>query len=353
MKKKLAIQNYFFLILLILLGCGTEDNEESYDPEKHQILFEKVMGQIAYNNPDYLIVGRPCTFEIRLSKNREINIKKDFEGKGSIKVDTLELTSRVRVKLISSDDVIIEPIEPEEQALDNESFTIWTWNVIAQSVGTKNFKVRIGLANIDKIDPSLPKFVPGKSFDITTKANLSYSVGNFIKTNWQWIISTLLLPIFIFFLNNFIRKNKVLDEAKIKAKTPSGKELILASIWKRFLAFAIDINLLVLLSSFTFVLYINIYPVSSNLVFIMFFGILTSLYFIIFAGLTGRSIGKYAMNLKIISRSGNNLNLLNIMIRELIRWPSFLAFGFLWHIGNRYNMEAWDRLANTIVIEAE
>lgn len=346
-------RKYLIIVILILTGCSSSHRpDDDYNTEKHKILSDKVIGQIAYNNPDYLIVGKPSTFEVRLSRNRMINIKKDFEGEGYIIDDTLELTNRVRVKLISNDDVIIEPIEPEEQAIDNESFTIWTWKVIAQSAGIKSLKIKIGLANIDKIDPSLPRFVPGKSFEISTRANLPYSIWKFIKSYWQWIISTLLIPLFLYFFNTFIKRNNTLDESRIKAKTPSGEEVIIASIWKRFLAFMIDINLLILLFSLIFVLYMNIYPESYNLSFILYFWLLSFLYFVLFSSLSGRSIGKFAMNLKIISLTGQKANLLNIMIRELIRWPSFLVFGFLWHIGNKLNMEAWDRLSKTIVIES-
>jgi hypothetical protein len=137
---------YLIIVFLILTGCERPASEyDNDDTERHEILARKVIGQIAYNTPEYLKVGVPSTIEVRLSRNREINIETDFEGEGHIKVDTLELTNRVMVKLVSNDDVIIEPIEPEEQVLDNESFTIWTWKVVAQSSGIKNIKIKIGL----------------------------------------------------------------------------------------------------------------------------------------------------------------------------------------------------------------
>lgn len=96
----------------------------------------------------------------------------------------------------------------------------------------------------------------------------------------------------------------------------------------------------------------NLYPESYDLLFILNFGVLSFIYFVLFSSLSGRSIGKLAMNLKVISINGEKASIFNLMIRELVRWPSFLVFGFLWHIGNKLNMEAWDRLSKTIVIES-
>ena len=337
----------------MLIGCGGESYDELYNPEEHVALTKKVIGQIAYNNPEYLVVGIPSTFEVRLSRNRKIDLEKDFEREGHIKIDTLLLTNRVRVKLVSTDDLIIEPIEPEEQALDNESFTVWTWQVIAKNSGIKNIEIKIGLANIDKIDPSLPQFIPGKSFEITTKTNLPFTIGQFVKSNWQWIISTLLIPILIYFFNAFMRRNNPLDESKIKAITPSGNEVVIASIWKRFFAFIVDVNMLLILFSLIFVLYMNLYPESYSLLFILNFWPLSFMYFVLFSSFSGKSIGKFAMNLKVISIENNKASLFKIIIRELIKLPSFLVFGFLWHIGNKLNMEAWDRVSKTIVIELD
>ena len=343
---------YLIIVLLIVTGCESRETPESFYEDRHEILARKVIGRIAYNNPEFLTVGVPSTFEVRLSRNREINIEKDFEGEGHVKVDTLKLTNRVRVKLVSNDDVIIEPIEPEEQAIDKESFTIWTWKVVAQSSGKKNIKIKIGLANIDEIDPSLPQFVPGKIFEIYTKANLPYTISNFVKSNWQWVISTLLIPVLIYFYNTLINRNNPINESRIKAKMPSGNEVIIASIWKRFLAFIIDVNLLVILFTLTFILHLNLYSETYHLLFILNFGVLSLIYFVLFSSLSGRSIGKFAMNLKVISITGGKASLFNLIIRELVRWPSFLVFGFLWHIGNKLNMEAWDILSKTIVIES-
>lgn len=157
------------------------------------------IGKIAYNSPDYLTVGKASIIEVRISQDINATITEDFEGTGEIIEDRVRVTNRVRVKLISTDDVDIVPIEPEEQAVEAISYTLWTWSVTPQSKGVKTLKIRIGIANIDPDDPKLTKYVPGDSFELSAKSNLRYTFGKFWNSNWKWLFSTILVPIFFYY----------------------------------------------------------------------------------------------------------------------------------------------------------
>lgn len=345
-----------FLFLVLFAGkCGGPGHSSKKRAvEKHKNLSKKVIGKIAYNNPEYLVVGKPSIIEVRLSRNMLINLKKDFEGKGEIIIDQLRITNRVRVKLVCTDDVFIEAIEPEEQALDDDSFTLWTWKVVPQSAGMKIIKIRVGLANLDRIDSSLPKFIPGKSFEVSVKANLPYTLKKFVKSYWQWMITTFFAPLFIYFFNLIFKKSNPTKNKRRKIKTADGKKVVLAPIWKRFLALLIDVNLLCLISYLLIRIFINIFPGEYGLLFMFsFFSLLSYLYFVMVTVLTKKSLGKFAMNIKVISSTGNKLTIYNILVRELSRWLSLPFMGFLWYEGNLLNQEAWDMFGKTYVIESK
>lgn len=108
MLKKLI---YLPIVLFLFAGCGSLSKSEMKElhysigdsPDKAQPYAEKtlpemekaltdlekslsmkVIGQIAYNNPDYLVVGKPAIIEARLSRNKAYDLTKDFQGKGAI-----------------------------------------------------------------------------------------------------------------------------------------------------------------------------------------------------------------------------------------------------------------------------
>lgn len=322
-------------------------------PDLEKSLSMKVIGQIAYNNPDYLVVGKSAIIEARFSRNKKYILTKNFEGKGAIKVDSLELTNRLKVKLVAMEsDLLIVPVEPEEQPLEDDSFTLWTWKVVAQTAGIKRFRISIGLGNIDPSNPSLYKYVPGKSFEISAKANLPFTIGQFVKSYWQWIISTILIPLLVYLFNTFIRQNDKIEDNRIRATGPSGEEIIVASIWKRFIAFAIDVNILLLMFVLIFALYKNLSPGDFDLTYLWYFLAIYLLYFVFLTYFLGKTIGKIALNLQVVSMTDQKAGFLSILLREAVRLPSCLAFGFLWFLGNQLNRVAWDRLAKTVVLEA-
>lgn len=343
------------LAFLLLAGCDAYEREEYrvQDDGRHQYLNENVIGNIAFNNPEYLTVGEPSIIEVRLTRNREINIDSDFLGTGDVTVDSLELTRRVRVQLVSiHDDLIIESRGEEEQALDDESFTVWTWAVTAQSAGMKKMEIMIGIANVNDLDPTLPRFMPSRSFEINVKANLRYSVLNFLKSYWQWLLSTILIPLLMWTVNIKLKRDNQEIGARTTAKTPSGETVVIARMWKRVFAFVIDMNFLVVVLVVVFLLYRNL-VVGRDVfgLYLLLPIVLSFLYFILLEHFFGTTLGKKVFYMKVVSDNGLKPSFLQIAIRELLRWPSCFTLGFLWHYGNKLNKVAWDRAAKTVVIE--
>ncbi|MCK9641317.1 MAG: RDD family protein [Prolixibacteraceae bacterium] len=377
MLKKLT---YLLIALTLLAGCGSSSQSEMKElrysigdspdmtqpkaekampemdkaqPDIEKSLSAKVIGQIAYNNPDYLVVGKPAIIEARLSRNKTYNLTKDFQGTGTIKIDSLELTNRVKVKLVAMEsDMLIDAVEPEEQALEDETFTLWTWKVVAKTAGVKRLRIVIGLANVDPTNPTLTRYVPGKSFEISAKANLPFTIGQFVKSYWQWILSTIMIPLLVYLFNTFIRQNTKIEDNRIRATGPSGEEIIVASIWKRFIAFAIDVNILLLLFVLIFALYKNLSPGDFDLTYLWYFLVVYLLYFVLLTYFMGKTIGKIALNLQVVSMTDQKAGFFSILLREAVRLPSCFAFGFLWFLGNQLNRVAWDRVAKTVVLEA-
>ena len=345
--RRLVISLLITVILFMLSGCGgrIEEAAQKYDPGNYLI------GKIAYNVPSSMIVGNPEIFEVRLAIDSSSVIIKNFRGAGEIKVDTLELTNRVTVKLVSfQDDVEIQAFENQEQGLRDTGFSVWTWKVTAQSSGIKQLQIIIGLANIDRMDPELTSFVPGRSFEIDVTANPAYTIKKFLIANWAWIVATLLIPLIGYLANRiFVDRTLVVKERIIE--TANGRKMTLATMWRRSIAFIIDLIAIVLIT-----IIIPAYLVGDYLFndyYFLFVIIFPNLYFLLLTYLFGVTLGKRVFGLKIVNHYGEKPRLIWCIIRELVRWPSCLLLGFIWQEGNSLNKTAWDLLSKTIVIESK
>ncbi len=81
----------------------------------------------------------------------------------------------------------------------------------------------------------------------------------------------------------------------------------------------------------------------------IFGAIILLIYYSIIEGLTGRSIGKYITNTRVITEEGNKPSFQDAILRSLCRIIPFEAFSFLVDLGRGWH----DSMTNTYVVDAK
>jgi hypothetical protein len=92
----------------------------------------------------------------------------------------------------------IKALSTPIQNIDNESYTEWEWVVTPKKSGDSPLKLIIRVKDLNKDIVVFNK-------NIKIKKNVTVAVGGFFEKYWQWFMTTIIIPIFIYFWN---RKKK-------------------------------------------------------------------------------------------------------------------------------------------------
>jgi hypothetical protein len=149
--------------------------------------------------PTNLTVGVSTSVKVRLAP-----IQGRTEPNEDQSVIPIGLFMRVALKADSNESLVIAPLTSEEQVLGNEAF--WEWTVTPKAATECRLHAVI---NVRLKIPAFPEQnaenrVISKTF--TIQPNRPYSAWRFLSTYWQWLVSSLLIPLAAWLWSVFKRR---------------------------------------------------------------------------------------------------------------------------------------------------
>jgi hypothetical protein len=153
-------------------------------------------GRIAYKVPSDMLVRNTYQVIVRISKS-SVHIYENLNGE--VKTSTIPITQSMEVKVIDpspSDNKMFDIVsdnKPIQLVENNENVTQWTFNVTPVRSGTSKLKIVVSI-----IRDGLVKEVVYED-DVTVKTDITKTVPYFIAKYWQWLLSTIVIPIIIWF----------------------------------------------------------------------------------------------------------------------------------------------------------
>ena len=165
------------------------------------------MGQVAVNHPEKMKVSRADTVRVRISRNQAADLSKGLPSEGhETEHDVIPVSTSMKVELFGDPYFDIKPLDATEQLITNNGFSEWSFTVIPLKSGRLPLHVRVTAivraAGIEKT-----KDFPVKDEIIQVQVAPLAAVGSFVSKNWQWLWSTILVPIALWWWNRR-RKNK-------------------------------------------------------------------------------------------------------------------------------------------------
>lgn len=172
---------------------------------------DTTMGWIAYSVPETMKTFKTYSVKVRISKksngqNKAVLILGDDDAINNSEypslatIDDIKISGEMTAELrVDSDAFIIKSLSTKVQNIDNESYTEWEWAVTPKRSGESPLKLVIKVKGINKDIVVFNK-------NIKVKKNVSVEVGGFFDSNWQWLMTTIIIPIFIYFWNK--KRNK-------------------------------------------------------------------------------------------------------------------------------------------------
>jgi len=150
-------------------------------------------GHVAYKIPKDMTVRTTYQVIVRISKST-LNIFENLNGE--VKTTSIPITETMEVKLIdvSPSDRKMFDIIADNSAVqmveDNEEITQWSWNITPLRSGKTKLKIVISIIRGGSTKETV--YID----EVRVKADVTKSVPHFIGDYWQWLFSTLLLPLF-------------------------------------------------------------------------------------------------------------------------------------------------------------
>jgi hypothetical protein len=167
-------------------------------------------GWIAFSVPEKMTVGKTYSIKVRISKktsnqNRAILILGNEDAINNpdyssiVTIEDINVSGEMTADLRGdSEDFSIEALSTPTQSIDTVDYTEWEWTIKPKTSGMSPLKLLIRVKDLNKDIVVFNK-------TIKVKSNVSVEVGGFFSQNWQWFMTTIIIPVFLYFWN---RKKK-------------------------------------------------------------------------------------------------------------------------------------------------
>ena len=167
-------------------------------------------GWVAFSVPEKMTVSKTYSVKVRISKRdsgqrKAVLILGDDDAINNshypsiATIEDIKVSGEMSASLKGDEHQFkISLVSTETQHVDDETYTEWEWLVTPIKSGHNPLKLVIKLKDLNK-----DIVVFNKNIDITS--NVPVAVGGFLEKYWQWLLTTIVIPVFLYFWN---RKKK-------------------------------------------------------------------------------------------------------------------------------------------------
>jgi len=183
------------------------------------------LGNIAFVAPDTMTLDKSETVYLKLGIAQTIKeLKKEIEEqglKGEINaVKGVKIDSQMQAILTGGDDFKVTPITPDTLPVSNQVTTEWKWDVKAMRGGSLKLYLVLN-AIVEYEDGAGKRPVTIKTFDKYYVVAVPWHENAFFKffgNNWQWLWTTLIVPVGLWIWNRKRKKTRKVSSGKTQAE---------------------------------------------------------------------------------------------------------------------------------------
>jgi hypothetical protein len=174
------------------LQPGMDETQQSFVIDR--ILESMDLGNIAFNTPESMNLEETATIQLKLSSAASIDeLKRAIEVPGPKEGARIRVSDRMEAKL-EGDDFTIKPLTHEIQAISRRETTEWMWAVKPTSAGPH--KLYLAVSALLLVDGQVtPRTIRTFGKEIKVQVHWHQRAAAFINKNWQWLWTTLLVPV--------------------------------------------------------------------------------------------------------------------------------------------------------------
>ena len=187
------------------------------------ILSEKVNNALVFQIDDTMKIGVAYTSTLALGKDIVLaDLKKDVEETSGVKSDSFFVTTNLKVAptmrarlqdLSPATDrnfeikPVTEGVEIQDINEETDNRAFWQWNITPLKEGRHELQLVVEIV----ADKNRKILLPSKKIPVMIKAtqeSFGHQFSVFMGKNWQWMITAVLIPVFIAWLTTRIRQRQ-------------------------------------------------------------------------------------------------------------------------------------------------
>jgi hypothetical protein len=180
-------------------------------------------GQIAFGAPGRMGYGETKTVTLLLSKIKSISeLEQSLAGSEIVQGHTVKVADVMEAHLTGMDFDIV-PTTPEVQSISGRETTEWSWQVKPKEFG--RLPLRLSL-NAKFVVDDKEQTHTIRTFEETITVTVAWprSVLVFLRHNWQWLCTAILIPVAIWIGRRVWKSKKKKHENMNGAGTPKQIE---------------------------------------------------------------------------------------------------------------------------------
>lgn len=193
---------------ITLRSYSVRDDEGVDHTVKDATKPDPAKGIMAYNIPDDMTVGRHYEIKVRITKDaagkQQLVVGEEGDmpiasvgEKSTITIESIRVESVMSAELTSSDKAFeITTSSTKEQNIEQLGYTEWAWDIKPVKSGEHPIKLVIKVRIVNE-QGGFYKDIVVFDRNIKAKANLSYSLSVWFGSYWQWLCTTFIIPIFL------------------------------------------------------------------------------------------------------------------------------------------------------------
>jgi hypothetical protein len=171
--------------------------EPAADPDTllDNIVEKLPKGGLAINHPDPMKAHRPDTVTVRIARNPNIDLTAGLPAAGSsTEHDIVPVSAAMKVEILGDSNFDVKPLDELEQLITSSDSTQWRFTVTPLHSGKFPLHAKV-TAIVRAAGAENTKDVPVKDEIIRISVSPGYAVKSFIAGNWQWLWTTIVVPV--------------------------------------------------------------------------------------------------------------------------------------------------------------
>lgn len=208
-KKRIILISLSGFLFLIYTSVFFWQKSLSPIPQKDDVN-RLVMGKLAYDIQDTMKVGNLSRATVSITKALNDSILFSSLNSTHFTTKEVKVSSKVKVVLLDPSDkqnFSINPLNTEEQFVDDTTNTIWLWNIVPLRSGENDLLLRATVNVITDLGET-PRDIPIFEKKVTVQASPFKATNQFFQDNWQWIAGTILIPLLLWGYKRIKTKKK-------------------------------------------------------------------------------------------------------------------------------------------------